>query len=144
MQHCHSHVTSLLPHAQTTRCCQPGLLQVWLADCRNAFSALTTDKQDREAAEARAESAKTVSQPDDLIDFQHLKSRKGMSQLELEDEVTSDLARATGLAEAAEADAKRLNRVLQLTGRLACDAAGAGPCTALEPCLTLPECLEHL
>eukprot|EP00877_Chromochloris_zofingiensis_P001624 jgi/Chrzof1/11462/Cz05g37150.t1 len=92
------------------------MVQVWLADCRNAFSALTTDKQDREAAEARAESAKTVSQPDDLIDFQHLKSRKGMSQLELEDEVTSDLARATGLAEAAEADAKRLNRVLQLTG----------------------------
>lgn len=31
-------------------------------------------------------------------------------------QVSSDLARATGLAEAADADAKRLNRVLQLTG----------------------------
>lgn len=35
-------------------------------------------------------------QPDELIDFHHLKLRKGMSQLELEDEVHSDLARATG------------------------------------------------
>lgn len=31
-------------------------------------------------------------------------------------QVTSDLARATGLAEAAESEARRLNRVLQLTG----------------------------
>jgi coatomer subunit beta len=30
--------------------------------------------------------------------------------------VTSDLARATGLAEAAESESRRLNRVLQLTG----------------------------
>jgi hypothetical protein len=39
-----------------------------------------------------------------------------MSALEVEDAVSSDLARATGLAEAAEESAKRLNRVLQLTG----------------------------
>ncbi|KAI3960720.1 hypothetical protein MKW92_017431 [Papaver armeniacum] len=36
------------------------------------------------------------AQPDDLIDFYHLKSRKGMSQLEVEDEVQDDLKRATG------------------------------------------------
>lgn len=35
-------------------------------------------------------------QPDELIDFHHLKLRKGMTQLELEDEVHTDLARATG------------------------------------------------
>lgn len=39
-----------------------------------------------------------------------------MSALEVEDAVSSDLARATGLAEAAEESSKRLNRVLQLTG----------------------------
>jgi hypothetical protein len=39
-----------------------------------------------------------------------------MSALEVEDAISSDLARATGLAEAAEESSKRLNRVLQLTG----------------------------
>lgn len=91
--------------------------QVWLDDCRTAFSTLTSDKQSREAAEAAAESAKSYAQPDDLIDFGHLRSRKGgISQLELEDQVVTDLARATGLAESVEGDGKRLNRVLQLTG----------------------------
>lgn len=62
--------------------------RVWLDDCRAAFSTLTSDKQSREAAEAAAESAKSFAQPDDLIDFGHLRSRKGgISQLELEDQV---------------------------------------------------------
>ncbi|WIA09801.1 hypothetical protein OEZ85_009176 [Tetradesmus obliquus] len=97
---------------------EPDMVKVWLDDCRAAFSALTSDKQSREAAEAAAESAKSYAQPDDLIDFGHLVSNRkgGLSQLELEDQVTSDLARATGLAEAAESEARRLNRVLQLTG----------------------------
>lgn len=95
----------------------PDSQSVWLDDCRTAFSTLTSDKQSREAAEAAAASAKSYAQPDDLIDFGHLRSRKGgISQLELEDQVTSDLARATGLAESAEGDVRRLNRVLQLTG----------------------------
>ncbi len=45
-----------------------------------------------------------------------LSSPQGLSLIEIEDEVTTDLQRATGLGEAAESDAKRLNRVLQLTG----------------------------
>jgi coatomer subunit beta len=57
-----------------------------------------------------------VAQPDELIDFHHLKARKGMTQLEIEDEVATDLQRATGIATAAGADATRLQRVLQLTG----------------------------
>jgi hypothetical protein len=66
----------------------PGSSHVWLDDCRAAFSTLTSDKQSREAAEAAAESAKSYAQPDDLIDFGHLRSRKGgISQLELEDQV---------------------------------------------------------
>ena len=43
-------------------------------------------------------------------------SRRGLSRLELEDEVANDLQRATGLADADAQDANRLNRVLQLTG----------------------------
>lgn len=74
-------------------CC---LTQVWLQDCKSAFSALTSDKVQRQAAEDRAADAKSISQPDDLIDFVHLKARRGLSQLEIEDEVSSDLARATG------------------------------------------------
>ncbi len=41
---------------------------------------------------------------------------QGLSALEIEDEVSADLARATGFSDAAEAERKRLNRVLQLTG----------------------------
>jgi coatomer subunit beta len=66
----------------------PASQQVWLDDCRAAFSTLTSDKQSREAAALAAESAKSFAQPDDLIDFGHLRSRKGgISQLELEDQV---------------------------------------------------------
>ena len=64
-----------------------------------------------------AQVARTAAQPDELIDFHHLKARKGMSQLEIEDEVATDLQRATGLADTAAGDAGRLNRILQLTGR---------------------------
>jgi len=67
----------------------PDSQSVWLDDCRTAFSTLTSDKQSREAAEAAAASAKSYAQPDDLIDFGHLRSRKGgISQLELEDQVS--------------------------------------------------------
>ena len=59
---------------------------------------------------------KTASQPDELIDFAHLKARQGLSQLELEDMVATDLQRATGLANADAADGAGLNRVLQLSG----------------------------
>ena len=64
------------------------------------------------------QSVKAAAQPDELIDFSHLKARRGLTQLELEDEVASDLQRATGLADADSADASRLSRVLQLSGNL--------------------------
>jgi coatomer subunit beta len=60
--------------------------------------------------------AKAVAQPDELIDFHHLKMRKGLSKVEVEDSVASDLARATGLADAAAAASNRLNKIVQLTG----------------------------
>ncbi|KAF5842052.1 coatomer beta subunit appendage platform-domain-containing protein [Dunaliella salina] len=91
-------------------------VKVWLESCKDSFSALTSEKQVHEAAEQKREDAKMACQPDDLIDFVQLKSKKGLSQIEIEDEVNTDLQRATGHVESAEADAKRLNRVLQLTG----------------------------
>ena len=57
-----------------------------------------------------------MAQPDELIDFHHLKMRKGLSKVELEDSVASDLARATGLVDAATAAGNRLNKIVQLTG----------------------------
>ncbi|KAJ6758756.1 COATOMER SUBUNIT BETA [Salix koriyanagi] len=73
-------------------------------------------KQLRETEELKAKAQVSYAQPDDLIDFYHLKSRKGMSQLELEDEVQDDLKRATGEFIKDGDDANKLNRVLQLTG----------------------------
>mmetsp|Transcript_7477 Transcript_7477/g.22650 ORF Transcript_7477/g.22650 Transcript_7477/m.22650 type:complete len:948 (-) Transcript_7477:239-3082(-) len=89
---------------------------VWLGDCRNSFAALTREKVTREAAEAKkAAESRTACQPDDLIDFVQLKVKKGLSQIEIEDQVTSDLHRAMGVDEEAPG-VRRLNRVLQLTG----------------------------
>ena len=62
--------------------------------------------------------AAAVTQPDELIDFHHLKSRRGLTQLELEDEVATDLQKATGLVDSATSNAGNLNRILQLTGAL--------------------------
>ncbi|KAM7476164.1 hypothetical protein LguiB_023407 [Lonicera macranthoides] len=90
--------------------------KIWLQTCRQSFVKMLGDKQLRETEEIRAKSQICHAQPDDLIDFYHLKSRKGMSQLELEDEVQDDLKRATGEFMRDGDDARKLNRILQLTG----------------------------
>ncbi|KAF2583964.1 hypothetical protein F2Q70_00034153 [Brassica cretica] len=90
--------------------------KVWLESCRQSFVKMISEKQLREMAELKAMAQTTNAQPDDLIDFFHLKSRKGMSQLELEDQVQDDLKRATGEFTKDENDANKLNRILQLTG----------------------------
>ncbi|KAB1203332.1 Coatomer subunit beta-1 [Morella rubra] len=77
---------------------------------------LLTNTGDEEIEELKAKAQMSHAQPDDLIDFYHLKSRKGMSQLELEDEVQDDLKRATGEFVNDGDDANKLNRILQLTG----------------------------
>jgi coatomer subunit beta len=114
-----------------------------MEDCRQSFTMLTKDKVTREAAEAKAQDSRVASQADDLIDFVQLKARKGLSQIEIEDQVTTgegrnpetniaslfraikiivplysfcvDLHRATGM-DVGSGDSRRLNRVLQLTG----------------------------
>ncbi|EXC28841.1 Coatomer subunit beta-1 [Morus notabilis] len=90
--------------------------KIWLQSCRESFVKMLADKQRREAEEIKAKAQISNAQPDDLIDFYHLKSRKGMSQLELEDEVQDDLKRATGEFTKEGDDANKLNRILQLTG----------------------------
>ncbi|XP_076884488.1 coatomer subunit beta-1-like [Bidens hawaiensis] len=98
--------------------CNPGeeLKKIWLQSCRESFVQMLADKQLRETEELKAKAQVSHAQPDDLIDFYHLKSRKGMSQLELEDEVQDDLKRATGEFTKEGDDANKLNRILQLTG----------------------------
>lgn len=89
---------------------------VWLKYCHDSFVVMLKEKQDRENEDLKAKAMVSHAQPDDLIDFYHLKSRKGMSQLELEDEVQTDLKRATGeMSKDGDTD-RNLNRVLQLTG----------------------------
>ncbi|CAD5177201.1 coatomer subunit beta-1-like [Musa acuminata AAA Group] len=90
--------------------------KIWLQSCRQSFAKMLAEKQFREAEEIKAKAQISHAQPDDLIDFYHLKNRKGMSQLELEDEVQDDLKRATGEFMRDGDDANKLNRILQLTG----------------------------
>ncbi|KAK8591209.1 hypothetical protein V6N13_031264 [Hibiscus sabdariffa] len=90
--------------------------KIWLQSCRHSFVKMLSEKQLRETEELKAKAQVSHAQPDDLIDFYHLKSRKGMSQLELEDEVQDDLKRATGEFVKDADDANKLNRILQLTG----------------------------
>ncbi|KAJ8758820.1 hypothetical protein K2173_000541 [Erythroxylum novogranatense] len=90
--------------------------KIWLQSCRQSFVKMLSEKQLRETEEQKAKAQVSHAQPDDLIDFYHLKSRKGMSQLELEDEVQDDLKRATGEFIKDGDDANKLNRILQLTG----------------------------
>ncbi|KAG6731011.1 hypothetical protein I3842_01G109300 [Carya illinoinensis] len=90
--------------------------KIWLQSCRLSFVKMLSEKQLREIEELKARAQISHAQPDDLIDFYHLKSRKGMSQLELEDEVQDDLKRATGEFVKDGDDANKLNRILQLTG----------------------------
>ncbi|KAL6985089.1 hypothetical protein U1Q18_018467 [Sarracenia purpurea var. burkii] len=90
--------------------------KIWLQSCRESFVKMLSDKQLRETEEIKAMAQISHAQPDDLIDFYHLKSRRGMSQLELEDAVQDDLKRATGEFVKDGDDANRLNRIIQLTG----------------------------
>jgi coatomer subunit beta len=90
--------------------------KIWLQSCRQSFAKMLAEKQFRETEEMKAKAQISHAQPDDLIDFYHLKSRRGMSQLELEDEVHDDLKAATGGFTKDADDANKLNRILQLTG----------------------------
>lgn len=50
--------------------------KIWLESCRESFVKMLADKQRRETEEIKAKAQISNAQPDDLIDFYHLKSRK--------------------------------------------------------------------
>ncbi|MBA0723064.1 hypothetical protein Golax_003678 [Gossypium laxum] len=66
--------------------------KIWLQSCRQSFVKMLSEKQLQETEELKAKAQVSHAQPDDLIDFYHLKSRKDAD------------------------DANKLNRILQLTG----------------------------
>jgi coatomer subunit beta len=53
-----------------------GMRTVWLKLCRESFVKMIADKHHREMEETKAIAQELYAQPDDLIDFYHLKSRK--------------------------------------------------------------------
>ncbi|QDZ25483.1 subunit beta of coatomer [Chloropicon primus] len=85
-----------------------------LEECRNSFAAMIEEKH-REEEEDKKKNAAPVVQPDDLIDFYHLKNTQGMSQIEMEDAVATDLSRAMGVNTGSEENGGE-EKVVQLTG----------------------------
>lgn len=86
-----------------------------LAECRTSFAEMIEEKHEEETRESQRKNAAPAVQPDDLIDFYHLKNTKGMSQIEMEDAVATDLSRAMGVSTDASKDGSE-NKVVQLTG----------------------------
>ena len=91
-------------------------VDVWLSACRSAYDGLIADRAKQKEDEEAEKDQRPISQADDLIDFYHLKSRKGMSQVEIEDAVATDLKRATGFGAGKDEKKSALERVIQLTG----------------------------
>ena len=60
-----------------------------LAECRTSFAEMIEEKHEEETRESQRKNAAPAVQPDDLIDFYHLKNTKGMSQIEMEDAVAT-------------------------------------------------------
>ncbi|RWW07112.1 hypothetical protein GW17_00029520 [Ensete ventricosum] len=50
--------------------------RIWLQSCRQSFAKMLAEKQFQETEEIKAKAQISHAQPDDLIDFYHLKSRK--------------------------------------------------------------------
>jgi len=84
-------------------------------ESRQAYTAMVQEQRRKELEAEKDAKLSTCAECDDIIDFHHLKSRKDMSQLELEDSIARDVAKATGFGEGAQQSMKH-NRVLQLTG----------------------------
>lgn len=55
--------------------------RLWMTAYRAAYSASLEEQRTRAADEADAKAAEKKSQPDDPIDFSHLKHRRGVSQV---------------------------------------------------------------
>lgn len=94
---------------------QEDVIDALLLECKASFATMIAEKHESDSQELKTKNAAPAVQPDDLIDFYHLKNTKGMSQIEIEDSIATDLQRAMG-ASTAEDRTEKLNRVVQLTG----------------------------
>lgn len=61
------------------------VVRMWLEAYRAAYSASLEEQRNRAAHEADAKAAENKCQPDDPIDFAHLKHRRGVSQVRSSD-----------------------------------------------------------
>lgn len=93
----------------------PALFDSLVTEGRRAFAETLREKVETRAREAREAGREKAAQPDELISFGHLKAKSGMSQLEKEDTISSDLARATGVGRS-ELAAGASSKFLPLTG----------------------------
>lgn len=57
------------------------IVQCWLEAYRTSYAAMLEERRGRDLEEADAKAAAHAAQPDDLIDFAHLKHRRGVAQV---------------------------------------------------------------
>lgn len=57
------------------------VVQCWLDAYRSSYAAMLEERRGRDIEEQDAKAAANACQPDDLIDFAHLKHRKGVAQV---------------------------------------------------------------
>ena len=94
---------------------------VWLQESRASFEAFLSEKQRRDAAEARLVAASQESQPDDLLALDHLLKSKKHGGLKAgkggDMEMDADILAATGQGDGSKsASGGSLSKVVQLTG----------------------------
>ena len=71
----HQHLSDAV---QPARC--GAAAQCWLEAYRTSYAAMLEERRERDLEEADAKAAANACQPDDLIDFAHLKHRRGVAQ----------------------------------------------------------------
>ncbi|KAK8969188.1 Coatomer subunit beta-1 [Platanthera guangdongensis] len=69
--------------------------KIWLQSCRQSFAKMLADKQFNETKEIKAKAHISHAQPDDLIDFYHLKSRKKIKRDKLKSDHASSMIGAS-------------------------------------------------
>ncbi|WPT11894.1 Coatomer subunit beta-1 [Picochlorum sp. SENEW3] len=86
--------------------------KTWVEGCRSSFETFLASKHEQEAEEKMEEKKDEIAQPDELIDFRHLKN-KAMGPAE--DEGMDDVAYAAGQS-TKDSSKSGLAKVVQLTG----------------------------
>lgn len=86
---------------------------IWIEGCKASFEAFLTDKTAHEEEEKKEEKREEASQPDEIIDFRHLKSKA--AAVLPSDTQEDEIAYATGLSEK-DSMKTGLAKVVQLTG----------------------------